>query len=447
MGDWFTDSLILAGLYWLSGEEPDLSDLHPDATVLVKEPRGSERARQLALSALAVEQKPLAVLKSEYALKVSREKAKDRVLETCARIAATGRVSEDDLEELEVVVATARGVLGSVRTLGETPPSSGEVLVSRPFRVPARTVGVVSGMGSVGKTYVSLMVAMSVASTGSEVLYLTTEDPAEVLRARADDLLERMELSGPHGCLERSVENGADLLRRIAVREVPPEAVMDRNGNLTEAGKALRDAVLEAFGRGASLVVVDPLSPLLLNENDNAYAARLMATLAGWVRQGRALGADRATVLVNHHTGKRRWGGLTEEDVTADMARGASAITDTAKFAVQLLRLSMLSVEEVRRLCTPEVEAAFGTSAAELAGAPLKVRRRFLVAFNTKSNYFPAFAPVLVSLFSDRVMVFHTEARGEPGGDDAADGVGTPEGEYATGGSLELEEDGGYFPF
>jgi hypothetical protein len=125
------------------------------------------------------------------------------------------------------------------------------------------------------------------------------------------------------------------------------------------------DQMIEAC-RGARLVVLDTLTRFYggLRENDNSEMAALMATLDTLAEQ------SGASILIPHHVTKSTE--TSEEQGEMQLvARGASAITDNARWVSLLTKMSKIEADylsadgvapvgygrrsEFVKLCTPKV--------------------------------------------------------------------------------------------
>lgn len=201
----------------------------------------------------------------------------------------------------------------------------------------AGTVGALVAPGSTGKSMLALQLACAVASdqptantTGLDiqrhggVLYLNLEDPPSEIQRRLHALGSRFDTD-----TRKSIAAGLTLSARMGVLT----DVMD---------DSFLTALLKA-ARGKRLVIIDTLSRChRLDENDNGAMSELVARLEKVVRQ------TGAGLLYLHHTSKAA--ALAGQGNMAQAARGASSLTDNARWCGNLLKMTS---EEAKTLKIP----------------------------------------------------------------------------------------------
>ena len=250
------------------------------------------------------------------------------------------------------------------RFLGTEPPPP-EWIFSDLLR--AGTVGALVSTGGAGKSRLLLHMMLSLA-TGTpfgpftpagpqRVLYLSGEDPAEILHERIYAIARGMGLVGEgnlaaiHGRLLR--ENFR------AVPMVGMDRVLigrDKSGNptTTQAYDWLSES-LAGMGK-VDLVVIDPLSRFsALEENDNNAATAFIACLEALAKN------HGAAVLFSHHSSKAV---VKDGDPSQDKGRGASALFDGARMML-----------------------ALGSVDGETLGLPDEGGQGFIVVHQVKGNY------------------------------------------------------------
>jgi hypothetical protein len=186
------------------------------------------------------------------------------------------------------------------------------------------TVGSLIAPGATGKSWFALQIAASVAGGDTlainqpergRVLYLASEDPAEVLHARIHTLASL--LNQPQR--EALIEN----------LHVLPS--LGKTGDLLDGGRTA--AELAQRGEGCRLIVLDTLSRWHTgDENARADAARVMRGL-----EKIATGTG-AAVLFIHHTSKAAT--LDGNGSTQQAARGSSVWIDESRYCMTMAKCS-----------------------------------------------------------------------------------------------------------
>ena len=191
------------------------------------------------------------------------------------------------------------------------------------------TVGALVSPGATGKTMLALQAAVTVSGgpdmldfasmdaawrrTAGRVVFLTGEDPADVLNGRFHAIGQRLNPAEREAMFENLsvaplVGHGADVMT-------------------FEWRRWIADVTLNA-----RLVVIDTLRRFhQLDENDGGHMARLLAYMERLCRE------NSTTVLFLHHTSKA--GALNGGDAQ-QASRGSSVLTDNARFQANLVGMT-----------------------------------------------------------------------------------------------------------
>lgn len=203
------------------------------------------------------------------------------------------------------------------------------------------TVGALIAPGATGKSFFAIEAAMGVASAvaNNELLqlgienhgpaiYLAAEDPAPILQTR-------LHATGAHLEQRARTEVAANLVI---------EPLLGRRLNMLDDRHVNR---LIEFCRGARLIIIDTLSRVHgADENNNGDMARLLQMLEFLAKK------TGAGVLYLHHTSKAA--SFNNQGDHQHAARGASVLTDNARFAASLVKMTeqeakLLGVDDERR--------------------------------------------------------------------------------------------------
>lgn len=191
------------------------------------------------------------------------------------------------------------------------------------------TVGALVSPGATGKTMLALQAAVTVSGgpdmldfasmdtawrrTAGRVVFLTGEDPADVLNGRFHAIGQRLNTAEKQALFDNLsvaplVGHGADVMT-------------------FEWRRWIADVTLNA-----RLVVIDTLRRFhQLDENDGGHMARLLAYMERLCRE------NSTTVLFLHHTSKA--GALNGGDAQ-QASRGSSVLTDNARFQANLVGMT-----------------------------------------------------------------------------------------------------------
>jgi len=220
--------------------------------------------------------------------------------------------------------------------IAATPPPIDMVLDG----LPLGSLGVVLGSGGVGKSMMMLHVAHAVA-IGTDTLGCllpenrVTEHGRVVYLAGEDD-----ELIFHHRVHAFARDLNADARAAMGERmHVVPlvgsaPSLIDAQGDINdEAMTQIRECA-----KGTRLLIIDPLRQFHgADENDNGAMTILSKALAKIAHE------EKCAIVLVHHTSKA---GAKDDDADASMSRGASAITDNARWVMALKKLSEKAIED-----------------------------------------------------------------------------------------------------
>lgn len=229
----------------------------------------------------------------------------------------------------------------------------------------AGTLGVMVSPGGAGKSMLALGMAVSVAAgrdlwqtlgghpAAGSVLVVSAEDPSVILARRLHSLRDSEPL--PFG--------DPDVLARLRIKVVHGKgwSFGTWDGSDFAASEGLRTLEREVAEMRPRLLVLDTLNRCLagMNENDNAAMGRVVAEIE------RVIAPTGTAALVLHHTSKAT--ALGGQGDAQQAARGASAITDNARWQMNLITMD--------------------PKEAESRGIGPEERRQWVRAAVTKVNY------------------------------------------------------------
>ncbi len=200
------------------------------------------------------------------------------------------------------------------------------------------TVGTLFSPGATGKSFLSLQLAIDIASgadslglgitKAGKVLYLAAEDPALIISKRLHDIGK---LLNPR-------------IRKATVTNLRIAAIAGKNVNV-HTDEYLQ-TIIEACADDTRLIVIDTISRVhTLEENSNSDMAKLLQTLE------RIAAQTNAAVLFLHHISKST--ALAGVGDTQQAARGASVLTDNSRFGASL---TTMGKKEAEQYAIPETE-------------------------------------------------------------------------------------------
>lgn len=266
---------------------------------------------------------------------------------------ATPRVAHDTSAEMlhRFGVAKDSENYSSVPPLFDPSPRlSAEMLYSEPEPerwlvenwLPENVVGVLAGPGGTGKSTLSMQIGIRIA-TGRPFMGMPTGDPGTAIILNAEDSQNRLHLRYRNMVdqmrAEGDIEAG-DLT--LLAEHFQPRALGTQRKALTEGSDGrvkqtpIVDQAISAIRQTpgpVKLVVLDPASRFNGgNENANEDAT-VFIEAAERIRE-----ATGATVLIVHHAAKGH-AKPGEGSASVDSIRGASALTDGARYAAMLRTL------------------------------------------------------------------------------------------------------------
>ncbi len=199
--------------------------------------------------------------------------------------------------------------------------------------IPAGIVGIIAGRGGVGKSYFTLSLCASLA-TGNmpfklsknyhgndinnnctkKILMIQSEDSR-------DEMLRRLSKIGSYeNCNNLEAHDCTEIDTALLTNEMSE----------TPFFIFLKAKIKEMK---PDLIILDPFSHFLRgDENSNTIASKTMQL----IKQLRTAGGEETTLLIVHHVNKTSYASKGVKKNPADAIRGASALVDTARFALIL---------------------------------------------------------------------------------------------------------------
>jgi RecA-family ATPase len=235
-----------------------------------------------------------------------------------------------------------------------------------------KSVGVLVAAGSTGKSFFAIQSAMCVAAgrdlfrlyggaeiTQGPVAYVALEDPLDVFWTRIHGI-------GSHLRKEHSDDDFdkiSDDMKNISLHSLYGRGFRPMDADDMTASAHFKQTIDAVKKQGARLVIIDTYSRFLAghSEQDNAVASTIVSILEQMCHE------TNAAVLVIHHTNKASQ--FSGEQGNQGAARGASALTDNARF--QLNMWTMSADEAVK----------YGVSDDD--------RKQYVFAEATKANHMP----------------------------------------------------------
>ncbi len=216
------------------------------------------------------------------------------------------------------------------------------------------TVGLITGPGGVGKSFLTFQLAISIASghvfsvhsdydsvttRPLRVLWLTAEDPAEILHHRLHSITSILLARHPSPTSQTDLD---DALERIAV--IPTTGIdfslVDFDGEVTDKMQSLHALIQK---HKPDIIFIDTLRRFHdSDENDNGKMSKVLKNFEALAK------GYKCAVALPHHENKS---GLNNSDGNQSAVRGASAIIDNARW---LVRLRAMSSDESKRYFNDE---------------------------------------------------------------------------------------------
>ena len=239
---------------------------------------------------------------------------------------------------------TAETESAKTPTLRERRLDLGVMMTTQPPQIdmvlrglPLGSIGVILGSGGVGKSMLVLHIAAAVATGHDDlgclladgdrrtgrVVYLTGEDDDLIVHYRIRAFAEHVGEDRRQALLN-AMRESVDIVSLVG----SAPTLVDCKGLANETALAqVREAA-----KGTRLLVIDPLRQYhSADENDNGAMTTISKALAKIAHE------ERCAVILVHHVSKN---GSKDEDADAAMSRGASAITDNARWVMGLKKLS-----------------------------------------------------------------------------------------------------------
>ena len=235
-----------------------------------------------------------------------------------------------------------------------------------------KSVGVLVAAGSTGKSFYAIQSAMCIAAgqdlfgifagaeiTQGPVAYVALEDPLDVFWTRIHGIGKHLEKQYSKEDFERI----SDAMSNIHLHELYGRGFRPMDADDLTASAHFRQTIEAVKEQGARLVIIDTYSRFLAghSEQDNAVASTIVSILEQMCHEANA------AVLVIHHTNKASQ--FSGDQGNQGAARGASALTDNARFQLNMWTM-------------PPADA-------EKYGVPDDERKAYVFSEVTKANHMP----------------------------------------------------------
>ncbi len=222
------------------------------------------------------------------------------------------------------------------------------------YQIPKGVLSVIAGMGSVGKGYFLLWNMLRWIENYA-VAYLSAEDPIHVLEHRLQKLV-RMR--------QKRISTDREYIVPIPQKKPLMFDPLDLQSPTLEN---LYDAILFYVEQGYEIIIVDPISAFLENEQNNSEVAKFMYHLQ------KLCVSKNVNIFLSHHVRKRQKNEqIRDKFDMMELVRGASALHSNARF-----------VWFLRRNAT---------------------RQSAIEVWNVKNSYLPNARDVLIDIFGDMKM-------------------------------------------
>ena len=206
--------------------------------------------------------------------------------------------------------------------------------------LPKGSVGAIIGPGEIGKSFLTLSLAVGVA-TGFDLCGVVPEGsktgPVAYLNAEDGDAVLRVRMHSLGQFLDTSVQRKASM--HLKVKDLKGEEVwlLDNRGkpNQVAIDRLRRDA------EGQRLVILDTLRRYHLgDENSSSQMAHLLAILEGIAAK------DGPAFLFNHHPSKVATVSGNGREQSA--GRGSSVLVDNARFQINLTKMTIAEAKKLK---------------------------------------------------------------------------------------------------
>ena len=178
--------------------------------------------------------------------------------------------------------------------------------IDEEFKIPKGVLALVAGIGSVGKGYFLLYLSLKWILKGLNVCYITAEDDIKLIKKRILSLIPKI------------VRIKEEQKGKFRIYELVDEDLLS----------AVETAVRENF----DVIIVDPLSFLLDEENANAQVAKVMRNLQVICKR------KEINIILSHHLRKYSLKEIKDKFDMLDAIRGAGSLHNNARYVLFLRR-------------------------------------------------------------------------------------------------------------
>lgn len=174
------------------------------------------------------------------------------------------------------------------------------------FNIPKGVVGLIAGVGSVGKGYWSLWNIIRWAKE-YKIVYLSLEDSLHVIQKRLQKLVRKRLKYDDLSKHKEIILDTAQSLKELNINEL----------------LSLLDLYLKLQ---AEIIIIDPVSALFENESDNSEASKLMFNL------NKIASENDINIFLVHHLRKHKNEIVKNKFDMLELIRGASALHSNSRF-------------------------------------------------------------------------------------------------------------------
>lgn len=212
-----------------------------------------------------------------------------------------------------------------------------------------QSVGVLVAAGSTGKSFLAIELAMTVASgedmfdlfderdkiKSGPVAYIALEDPLDVFWTRIHSIANYIR----DQCDEAKYNEILKSMQNVHLHELYGAGYRPMDSDDLTASAHFRQTIDQVQKQGARLVIIDTYSRFLAghSESDNAIASTIVSIVEQLCK------ATGAAVLILHHTNKASQ--FSGEQGNQGAARGASALTDNARYQMNMWTMTPLDAD------------------------------------------------------------------------------------------------------
>ncbi len=174
------------------------------------------------------------------------------------------------------------------------------------FNIPRGVVGLIAGVGSVGKGYWTLWNIIRWAKD-YKIVYLSLEDSLNVIQKRLQKLVKKRLKYDDLNKHKEIILDTAQSLKELNINELI----------------SLIDVYLKLQ---ADIIIIDPISALFENESDNSEASKLMFHL------NKIASENNINIFLVHHLRKHKNEIIKNKFDMLELIRGASALHSNSRF-------------------------------------------------------------------------------------------------------------------